>query len=107
MRRFFEQYCTYGVFGYEEAETGTPHLQGYLVLKQRNRVEWLKKRTAREIHWQAARGTHEQAANYCKKDGSFVEHGTIPIEDNTLRKLKGDDRWRKMIELAKWEAFSF
>lgn len=67
---------SYLVFGFEEGESGTPHLQGYIEFKNSKRFSTLKKLLPR-THWEARKGTAEQASNYCKKDKHFIELGTI------------------------------
>lgn len=72
--------CKYCVFGREVGESGTPHLQGYVyfdTLKSLNQVSMLFPRG----HIEKQRGTCEQAAEYCKKDGDFFESGDIPMSD--------------------------
>lgn len=68
----------YLVIGKERGNEGTPHLQGYLSLDTRRTMQWIKKATSNRMHLEIMQGTPEQASNYCKKDGDFEEHGTLP-----------------------------
>lgn len=72
----FAEKGKYLVYGYETGESGTPHLQGYVELKQQVSFETLKKYLPR-AHIEHRKGTSQQAADYCKKDGLFKEYGTI------------------------------
>lgn len=69
--------CRYLVCGRECGQSGTHHLQGFVVFVRgvtRTRVSsWL-----RRAHLESARGTSQQAAEYCKKDGDFDEYGAMP-----------------------------
>lgn len=66
---------TYLIFGIEMAPTtNTPHLQGYLQLSKRERLSGVKKFMP-TAHLEAAIGTPEQCADYCKKDNCFTELG--------------------------------
>lgn len=83
--------CKYLVVGKEVGESGTPHLQGY--------ISWVNARTWESVkklcptaHWEAARGTPEEASEYCKKDKDFFEKGTLPLSS----KKKGES------EKARW-----
>lgn len=67
----------YLIIGKEVGEQGTPHLQGYAVLNKRMRFNALKKVLPR-CHFESRNGTHEQAREYCKKDGDFIEIGESP-----------------------------
>lgn len=68
---------SYIVIGKEIAESGTPHLQGYMEFNGGVRFETLKKQFPR-IHLEARRGTSKQASDYCKKsDPNFYENGII------------------------------
>lgn len=65
----------YLVYGREVApETGTPHLQGYAEFAVPTRLTTIKKFMPR-AHIESRKGTQEQAIQYCKKDGDFVERG--------------------------------
>lgn len=68
---------TYTIYGREVGENGTPHLQGFVVFPKAMRFSACKKLHDR-CHWEVARGTSEQAAEYCKKDGDYVEFGNNP-----------------------------
>lgn len=68
--------CSYLCMGREVGDSGTPHIQGYIELKKKKSLRTLKKFNSR-AHWEPRRGTGEQAATYCKKDGNFVETGKI------------------------------
>lgn len=69
---------TYLVYGYETGESGTPHLQGYIVFSTTKRFAQVKSVLPRGAHVEPKRGTPEQASEYCKKDGLFQEFGTLP-----------------------------
>ncbi|AXH77070.1 MAG: putative viral replication protein [Circoviridae sp.] len=72
-----ENKCTYGVFGREVGENGTPHLQGYLQLVNRKTLRQVKVMLGCDrVHLEIARGTATEAGEYCKKDGDFFEQGT-------------------------------
>lgn len=74
---------TYCVVGKEVGQSGTPHLQGYIVFKERVRLPAVKSAICNRAHVEKARGTPEQAAEYCKKDNNFVEYGTLPLGRGT------------------------
>jgi len=69
---------TYLVVGTESGENGTPHLQGFIVFTRRRTMESAKELLGSRCHLESMRGTHQQAADYCKKDGDYFEHGTLP-----------------------------
>lgn len=62
--------------GEEVGENGTPHLQGYIEFTNSKKLEWLRKINPR-IHWEARRGTAQQARDYCAKEGEFWEWGEL------------------------------
>lgn len=91
--------CDYHVIGNEVGDEGTPHLQGFIYFKTQKRLSTLKKLCPR-AHWEAAKGTPFQAAEYCKKDEDFWEQGTAPM----TQKEKGQSeqaRYQQAWELAK------
>jgi len=69
---------TYCVFGREVGENGTRHLQGYLELSSRLRINQVKNLLGTQrVHLEMRRGTATQASEYCKKDGDFEEFGEL------------------------------
>ena len=74
----FGPQCTYLVFADEIGESGTPHIQSFLILKgnkSRSGVSTLFPRANLKV----ARGTSLQASDYCKKDNTnVVEYGSLP-----------------------------
>lgn len=79
----------YGIVGKERGANGTPHLQGFVMFNQNKRYSTVKSHLGQRIHVEAARGTSKQAAEYCKKEGDFVEYGSIP--DNQGKRSDLDD----------------
>ncbi|AXQ66326.1 MAG: putative viral replication protein [Cressdnaviricota sp.] len=65
--------CNYLIYGREVGASGTPHLQGYIQLKERKMLSGVRKLLA--CHWEPAKGTPEQNKAYCSKDGDFHEQG--------------------------------
>lgn len=64
----------YMVAGREVGENGTPHLQGYIEMKEKRTHNQM--RTMIPGAWiDLRRGTQEQAIAYCKKDGQYDEFG--------------------------------
>lgn len=104
--------CSYLIFGDEVApETGTPHLQGYLCLRTKKRISYLKEVPGLErAHLELARGTHAQASAYCKKDGSYHEWGSAPAATGTGAQFEQLREWVASQETAPtirdvWETF--
>lgn len=77
------KWYSYLIYGFEMGETGTPHLQGYAELQKRMRLNSVKKILPR-AHIEARKGTAEEAADYCKKEGDFEERGIISKQGERL-----------------------
>lgn len=92
-----ENNVKYLVFGRETAGTGTPHLQGFVIFKSNKRLRAVTL-FLRRAHWEVARGTSKQAADYCKKDGNFEEYGEIPSEQGRRRDLEELIAWGEDFE---------
>lgn len=70
--------ATYLVYGSELGESGTRHYQGFVVFKNSKGLAQAKQAIGGRGHLEPMRGTPQQASDYCKKDGDFVECGTLP-----------------------------
>lgn len=69
--------CNYLIYGKEVGASGTPHLQGFFTVAKKIGIKELRK-LGMECHLEATKGTSFQAMCYCKKDGDFVEFGSVP-----------------------------
>jgi len=69
----------YLVYGKEVGEEGTPHLQGYIELSSKREFSTVKKLVGTRAHIEQARGSSQQASDYCKKDGAFKEYGAMMV----------------------------
>lgn len=92
---------SYMVAGREVGENGTPHLQCYVSYKSRVRFSTVKNQIPR-AHIELMRGTPQEASLYCKKDGDYMEFGTLPdnIGGASGGKRKAEN-FKAMIDLAK------
>lgn len=71
----------YMVLGYEVAESGTKHIQGFITFSRAYRLKQLTKLSPR-AHWEQAKAS--DAANYCMKDGEYE------VEDNRSQGKRTD-----------------
>lgn len=90
------EHVQYGIVGRETAESGTPHLQGFVIFKNRKRLTSVKTLISPRAHLEVARGTSEQASSYCKKEGDFDEYGTV----NTAGKRNDFEAFKDFILAA-------
>jgi len=101
MKDFEPTQYEYLVYGREKAPgTGTEHLQGYVVFNERKRLSQVKKVSA-TAHWEAAKGNPQQASEYCKKDGDFVEEGVLPsVVGQAAGSAASAAKWQRIKEQA-------
>lgn len=96
--------CRYLVYGKEVGESGTPHLQGYIVYENSVRLAQVSKAIPR-AHIEKAKGNPQQASEYCMKDGDYVERGDRPMTQKEKGKVS-QELYREMLDLAeqgKWQ----
>lgn len=82
--------CTYHVFQLEVGQSGTLHCQGFICFATRVRMSTVKTLLGGNPHLEIARGTPQQAADYCrdptKRDprhpDAVHEYGTMPPARN-------------------------
>jgi hypothetical protein len=103
---------SYLVFGRETAPTtGTPHLQGYLTLRKKNRLSYLKTLPGFErAAFFIARGSPKQASDYAKKEGDFEEYGSLVVGRGNAASFEQLRDWIAAQETAPtyrdvWEEF--
>uniref|UniRef100_UPI004048C459 hypothetical protein n=1 Tax=Flavobacterium sp. TaxID=239 RepID=UPI004048C459 len=90
----------YHVVGREIGDSGTPHLQGYVVFKKIQRLTGVLKHFPR-AHLEVKKGTPQEAADYCKEDGLYLEQGTLPLNQTGGATLKRKADYELAINLAK------
>lgn len=91
--------CKYVIAGKEIALTGTPHVQGYVQFNANKRLSALKK-ILPTAHWEIAKGTPDQASDYCKKEGAYKEAGERRLTSKE-QGLKQKELWADVIRAAK------
>lgn len=113
--KFFDNIeVKYICYGKEVGDSGTPHLQGFIIFKRGYRLTALKKLHS-TAHWEAAKTA--DAMNYCMKDGDFTvrdnrsqgkrndfaEAAAIIKEHKTKRSMLNDPRlYRTMAMHGRW-----
>lgn len=69
-------HAIYACYGIERGEGGTPHLQGFVQLRSRVRLNSVKSIPGfGRAHLETRRGSVQQAIEYCEKEGDFHEFG--------------------------------
>lgn len=91
-----ESSILYLVWGTEFGEQATMHYQGFMRLKHAVTFDRAKRLLGSRAHIEVQKGTSEQAANYCKKDGVFQEFGELPKSASKNSK----EMWRNIIKWA-------
>jgi len=82
-----ENESTYSILGKEVGESGTPHIQGYIIFKRSYHFQTIKNRYFPRCHIEIAAGSPSDSRRYCSKDGDFREFGEIPKSKRTRDEL--------------------
>lgn len=84
--------CKYLVVGREIGDSGTPHLQGYIVFLNQKTLSAAKSQIPQNPHLEVAAGNSKQNFDYCtKEDEEFFEKGDRPLTP----KEKGDTEYKR------------
>jgi len=83
----------YLVVGRETGDSGTPHLQGFVIFNRTVTFAHARDTIGHTAHLERARGTSKQADDYCKKDGDFDEYGTLPGPSGKTNYLDDFFKW--------------
>lgn len=103
----------YLVFGFETGESGTPHLQGFVIFNHSKTLGQAKRAIGPRAHLERARGSNLDASNYCKKgiqsheewvalkekgpnfgkEAVFEEFGSFPPEPNKTHRFDAFKEW--------------
>jgi len=88
----------YLVCGREIGESGTPHLQGFIVLRERKRLNGVKSIVGQRCHCELARGTNAEASKYCKKDADYFEVGNTDVANVGQGKRSDWDAFKEWLK---------
>lgn len=96
MKSFIETECVYGIYQCEIAPTTlTPHIQGYVQLKTKKRLTFIKGFFP-SAHLEIARGSAQENSDYCSKEGgsglyshgNYITSGRSPDLDSAIIAVK-------------------
>lgn len=99
--------CEYAVIGKEVAPgTGTVHWQIYVKLLKKATLAAVRRKLHQRAHWERQQSPSDQAAaDYCKKDGEFIEYGALAPAQRRRAGNGGTD-WdtiRTAVKQGDWE----
>lgn len=98
--QFEHESILYSIRGYEVGDSGTPHIQAYVAFRNRQRLSFVSGLFV-GCHAEPKRGTVSQAAEYCRKDGVFIEYGSQPQEQHSAGNHANQEKWISAYESAK------
>lgn len=85
----------YSIFGKEVGESGTPHLQGFMVFIGQKSLTGVKKVVGDRAHVEASKGNEQQNYDCCIKDGDYEEFGS---RDRKRGKRSDIEEFKKAVE---------
>ena len=83
----------YLVWGREVGDSGTPHLQGFVIFNTSTRFRAAKQAIGQRAWLGLARGTNIQASDYCKKGGDYEEYGDVPSSSHATTRFDRFKDW--------------
>jgi len=92
----FRSDVSYSIIGKEVGANGTPHLQCYFEFSKKKRLTWLRANLSERAHYESRKGTPQQAADYCKKEGLFYEYGNVSRTGGQGKRNDLIDVWEEM-----------
>lgn len=95
--------ASYAIVGLETAPTtGLKHYQGYMQLKQKRSLFYLKQNFTDKAHMEVAKGTGRQNKIYCSKENVFLEIGQLSTsgQSHELQVISADFKlpWHELME---------
>jgi len=73
--------CTYACIGKEVGASGTPHLQGFVLLSAQASLSDVRSKFSGRAHFAVARGSSQRNKEYCSKEGDSWSFGVCPGRD--------------------------
>ncbi len=95
-KAYSKDVVTYGGQAHEIGEQGTPHLQGFVVFKTKQRLTAVKKYFTR-AHLEPMNGKIEDSVKYISKQNPPVFYGEAPVDAGEKEKK----RWEQALAAAK------
>jgi hypothetical protein len=83
----------YLTYGFEVSESGTPHLQGFVIFGIARRLAWVKAKISDRVHLESTIAKSHQARDYCHKDDNFKEFGEFPGSQGKRSDLDDAIEW--------------
>lgn len=86
---------------------GTKHLQGFLIMAKQARLAFLRSHVSGRAHFEMARGTDQQASDYCRKEDTYdeeagirYEYGQIPERAEAPKAKRSRERAIEQLEVC-------
>lgn len=104
--------CGYIVYALERAPTtGTPHYQGYIEFINKTKHERACVLLGKRAYVAGRRGTQLEAADYCKKGGTWTERGTPYVQGartdlDRARSIASDEGMRVVTSICNLQQIS-
>lgn len=76
-----------GGFGREVGENGTPHLQGWVSMKNTMRLTTMRGILGK-AHWEVMGGTVADSIRYCSKEGNYYSFGVAPAGQGARTEIR-------------------